>query len=649
MEHGMRTLRISRHRLNHGINGKAKTFPRGRYSKRRKCSCFVVTRSNVEFPKIWNELRENGQLCDGLVKCTVGNAIFRVHRAIISAVSPYFRALFTNSLNGGNPEVHEVSVDNVPPDALKLILDYAYTGTCAVTQDNVEKLLPVADQFEVLGVIQLCCEFLLQELQPENCLGIFTFAHCYSCIELENTGWEYILRHFMEIVQKSGELVSIDGGLLQKILLDDKLNVSNEEMTFWAVKLWTEGNIDARCQDLPKLLQCIRFGLMKKSFFDDNVMKWNLLGEQEECKLMLAEATALFDKIEIQKTNSPTATSTSLVLDLNHHLARPRMPYEILFAIGGWSSGSPTSFIETYDVRSDRWLLSLTADSTPRAYHSVVAVNGLIYMIGGFNGNRYFNTMRQYNPVTKTWNDRACMHISRCYVSSCVLNGLIYALGGFDGEERLNTAERYCPSSNQWERLRPMQMKRSDAGSAALNGKVYIVGGFDGDIVMCSTESYDPKTNQWTSFREMRSPRSGVTLAVYHNTLYAIGGFDGVSRLTSVEKLCPSEHHYWRDAADMLTPRSNFSAAVLDDLLFVVGGFNGYTTVPLVEYYDEKTGQWNHASSMNLNRSALSVCVIPNLPNAMEYSYLSKMSAVGEGRSDNGEGLPDMGMGERPM
>lgn len=38
-------------------------------------------------------------------------------------------------------------------------------------------------------------------------------------------------------------------------------------------------------------------------------------------------------------------------IDLKNPLARPRVPHEILFAIGGWSAGSPTNFVETYDTR----------------------------------------------------------------------------------------------------------------------------------------------------------------------------------------------------------------------------------------------------------------------------------------------------------
>lgn len=114
--------------------------------------------------------RANQQLCDGVVRCA-GDQVFRVHRAILSAVSPYFKALFTNSLKVGKTETTEVAISSVPGEIFSLILDYAYTGTCDVNVDNVEQLLPFADQFEVLGIVQLCCQFLLQELRPDNCLG----------------------------------------------------------------------------------------------------------------------------------------------------------------------------------------------------------------------------------------------------------------------------------------------------------------------------------------------------------------------------------------------------------------------------------------------------------------------------------------------
>ena len=29
---------------------------------------------------------------------------------------------------------------------------------------------------------------------------------------------------------------------------------------------------------------------------------------------------------------------------------------KVMFAVGGWSGGSPTNVIESYDTRADRWI-----------------------------------------------------------------------------------------------------------------------------------------------------------------------------------------------------------------------------------------------------------------------------------------------------
>lgn len=111
--------------------------------------------------------------------------------------------------------------------------------------------------------------------------------------------------------------------------------------------------------------------------------------------------------------NSMEALSPEELETVNGILYRPRIPYDVLFAIGGWSAGSPTNFVETYDVRADCWLLSTDTDSTPRAYHGLCTLRGLIYMIGGFDGNEHFNTVRCFDPVSHTWKECACMYYPR--------------------------------------------------------------------------------------------------------------------------------------------------------------------------------------------------------------------------------------------
>lgn len=63
--------------------------------------------------------------------------------------------------------------------------------------------------------------------------------------------------------------------------------------------------------------------------------------------------------------------------------------------------------------------MSVNTDVTPRTYHGLCALNNLIYMIGGFDGNEHFSTVRSFDPVAKEWRERACMYHARCYVSVC--------------------------------------------------------------------------------------------------------------------------------------------------------------------------------------------------------------------------------------
>jgi len=62
------------------------------------------------------------------------------------------------------------------------------------------------------------------------------------------------------------------------------------------------------------------------------------------CQQVLLPVNAYLTEQELKQNNE---------IDLKNPIARPRVPYEILFAIGGWSTGSPTSFVETYDTRCD--------------------------------------------------------------------------------------------------------------------------------------------------------------------------------------------------------------------------------------------------------------------------------------------------------
>ena len=222
---------------------------------------------SIQACNVLNDLRKSGQLCDAVIKCDDGQ--FPVHRAIMSACSPYFRALFTNGLT--ETDQREVFIRGVSSDMMAHIIEYAYTRTVDVNSENVERLLPTADQFHVLGLVKECTNFLGSQLAFDNCIGIYNFAREYFCQHLSELSHNFILENFCEIATQSNEILGLTLEQLVEILDSDDLNVKNEETVFELVIRWVKHNEVERLKSIHQLMRCIRLGLLSTSYFVDHV------------------------------------------------------------------------------------------------------------------------------------------------------------------------------------------------------------------------------------------------------------------------------------------------------------------------------------------------------------------------------------------
>ncbi|XP_017775933.1 PREDICTED: kelch-like protein 10 [Nicrophorus vespilloides] len=567
------------------------------------------------------ELQQSNQLCDATILLDDGE-VFPIHRAILCSCSSYFKAVFTTTLHGKNKT--NILLPGVSPDMMKLLINYAYLRKLDITPENVYKIIATADYLSILGILDMCCEYLERTITPTNCVGIMQFAKAQFLQRLHEACWRYVMRYFPQIATTSAELTNLPVDDLQAIINADELNVKSEEIVWEAILRWINHRPEERKKHIVTLMKCIRLGLLDTQFFLEHVKDHPYVTGCEDSRPMIIETLKfLYDLETISHRDGEVPTP---------EIARPRVPHEVLFALGGWSGGSPTNYMETYDTRADRWVKVEEIDgSGPRAYHGTAVVGFEIYVIGGFDGMDYFNSCRCFNAVTKVWREAAPMHARRCYVSTAVLQEAVYAMGGYDGHHRQNTAERFDPRSNQWSLISPMNMQRSDASACTLNGKIYITGGFNGQECMHSAEVYDADANQWTLINPMRSRRSGVSCIAYHGHVYVVGGFNGISRMCSGEKYSPATNA-WTQIPDMYNPRSNFAIEVIDDMIFVIGGFNGVTTIYHVECYDERTNEWYEATDMNIYRSALSACVIQGLPNVRDYIHKHREKLMEEKR-----------------
>ncbi|XP_056275467.1 kelch-like protein 10 [Pseudoliparis swirei] len=553
---------------------------------------------------VFNDLRLEGQFCDAVIN--VENVAFDVHRVILCKCSEYFIALFGRWC----PADKKVFViPGVSPDAMRLIIEFAYTGSVSVTEEHVRELLLAADQLNVMDVVQTCCDFLGERLRAENCIGIFEFTDIVFCPELQRRAYSYVVEHFEEVAHHE-EFLQLPLQRLIDLLERDDLNVRNESVAFEAVLRWIDHTPETRKAHVAVLFSKVRLALTSLNYMRLKVLSNELVSTSTECQSMVQSVLEAIGHIR---------TSRPSVAQLSNPLLRPRLPNAVLLAIGGWSSSNPTNGIEAYDFRADHWMNMTDNCERPRANHGTAVLNGSLYCIGGFDRAEYFNSVRRFDLRTRVWHEAAPMCHRRCSVSVTALDGCIYAMGGFDGNSWLCTAERYRPEANQWSLIAPMQERRSDASSTTLDNKLYICGGFNGREYLQTAECYLPEADQWTMIAPMSIPRSGTGTAAYAGLVYAVGGFDDNNLLNTAEAYDPVNNS-WQEVTPMVTPRSNFGIEVLDDRLFVVGGDNGNTTCYNVESYDEMTAEWTEACDMDISRSALSCSVVSGLPNMADYA-----------------------------
>ncbi|XP_025104455.1 kelch-like protein 10 isoform X2 [Pomacea canaliculata] len=514
-----------------------------------------------------DNLRKAGLFCDVEIVLPADNKRLHVHRNILASCSRYFRSLFT-SVMAGSGQI-EVQLPGVTFADMEAILQYAYLQQARLTPDNIESVMFTADRLNVLGLLKQCTDFLATHLSHENAVGILKIARHLHCRQLEGKALRYVLVHFLQVAQHSAEFQLLTDDDLVGLFKADDLNIRSEDDACRAMLQWVAYRPETRSCSYPRLLGALRLGLVSRATIEDTLLSDQLLTENPVARELVQRGLSLSMQRENQGSDFLAEHALSVPM------LRPRVPADVLFVLGGWSRDGVCSIMETYDDRVNRWYKDIPESyEHSLAYHAMVALDGSLYVVGGYTAVRYLSSARKFSAVTRTWHEVAPMHVSRCYVCAAVLDGKIYACGGFDGVNRHKSAERYTPANNQWNFIADMLTVRSDAGACELNGKIFVAGGFSGLECLSSAEMYDPCTDQWTAIEPMNFRRSGVTVVSFINSLFAIGGFNGIHRLDQVERYYP-EQRAWIQVGPMRKGRSNFAAAVMDQRIFAIGGYDG--------------------------------------------------------------------------
>ncbi|MBM3135832.1 MAG: DUF11 domain-containing protein, partial [Chloroflexi bacterium] len=268
------------------------------------------------------------------------------------------------------------------------------------------------------------------------------------------------------------------------------------------------------------------------------------------------------------------------------------------------SLGDP-AIVQTAALRTSAFQTWVGKASLPNG-RSRLALAGLDCTVYRFGGDGPVSDVHAYDPVENTWTARRAKPTAVSNVSAAALNGLIYLPGGYDGYNELAIVEVYDPVNDSWSRAASLPIVLGGHATVALNGKLYVIGGVSGSLYLADTYAYDPGSNAWTKKASMRHPRAWLAAGVVNGKIYAVGGRNEASSdLAYVEEYDPVTN-IWTEKAPLLVPRGGPGAAAVGQYLYAVGG--GWSSyLASVEQYDPATNTWQFIPRLRTARRTLGV------------------------------------------
>ena len=522
----------------------------------------------VELVKRLNmQRKQQDHLCD-ITLVTKDDKEFRARRNVLSEASPFFDKLLKSDMKENREGI--VRFEEISASIMEDVLEFIYTGSVEITQDNSKDLIDSAIYLLIPGLKTVSGRFLDGQMSETNCISTFYFAEKYRCDELIANSRKFVHANFASVA-KMDEFLNLEAKEVKRWISSDEISVAVEADVFKIVIKWIEQNKQELKAMFEELFRHVRLVFLSRDYLLDVVTN-ELVRENPSCLRLVSDAIKL----------------TSFTSENNNDLPQsPRKGLEtrVIVARGGkytlcylpekneWkrlSNGlsgnrnyqtkminfrdqvytfSLFRDVERYDTAFNCWsCLGLSADST-----LVTVVKGQIYSIEGYTKDW---TIERFDVELCTW-ETVSSSDDGYRAESCVVSAgdHLYVLGGKSENEYVTKAGRFDTVENKWEEIADMQEARGGAFGVATQGKIFVAGGRQGEEwsvqLLTTCEMYNISTNEWQFIGSLNVGRVYGSMVCLKGTLYVLGGTKNATQrelIMSVECYDPTEDEWIRKA-----------------------------------------------------------------------------------------------------
>ncbi|KAI8488136.1 hypothetical protein Bbelb_342540 [Branchiostoma belcheri] len=134
------------------------------------------------------------------VEIHVDEHIFLSCREVLSAHSDFFKAMFLSgmreSLEG------KVMLHGPLASMFKVLYDYMHGEGLQLTGDNAQKVFETADFLQMTEAVDLCIDYIQDNLDTKNCLDALQLGEIYSATRIKGVVYSFIDDEFVEKFMK---------------------------------------------------------------------------------------------------------------------------------------------------------------------------------------------------------------------------------------------------------------------------------------------------------------------------------------------------------------------------------------------------------------------------------------------------------------
>lgn len=282
-----------------------------------------------------------------------------------------------------------------------------------------------------------------------------------------------------------------------------------------------------------------------------------------------------------------------------------------LYALGGETvDGHTISDVDVYDLQVNDWR-SVQPLPDGLANLAAATLDNMIYVAGGSNkqaglettnvSDRFFG----YDAAADAWQELGRLPNPLAGAELIAGNGALYLIGGWDGSSVRDEVWRYTPTPSrseavaiatpnttaspittavdaagavarnaEWVLVTRMPTARAFFGSVWVDGEIYVVGGYDGQQEQSVAEVYTLSGDEWRKLQPLPTPRGGLRLIYDGLAIIALGG-GWTTPLNTYERFDLVDNVWSNSPSPLPGEWRNFGAADYSGRIYLIGGWSG--------------------------------------------------------------------------